>query len=186
MLEILSEPWPWYIGGPLVGLMVPLLLLAGNKRFGISSTLKQACSAIIPTRVSFFKEYDWRKDSWNLVFAGGILLGAFLATEWLGAGRTLDLSSDTIAELGALGITDFSGLVPKQVFNWGNLLTGNGLVFMVLGGFLVGFGARYGGGCTSGHAIMGLSMLQVASLVAVVGFFAGGLFVTHFLLPYLF
>ncbi|HAA15457.1 MAG TPA: hypothetical protein DCE41_28650 [Cytophagales bacterium] len=186
MLDILREPWPWYIGGPLVGLMVPLLLLAGNKRFGISSTLRQACSAIIPTKAAFFKDYDWKADSWNLMFVAGIVLGALLSTQLLGGGNTPDLSSETIIELSALGITDFSGLVPKEVFNWSNLLTGQGFVFMVLGGFLVGFGARYGGGCTSGHAIMGLSMLQFASLMAVIGFFVGGLFITHFLMPYLF
>jgi uncharacterized membrane protein YedE/YeeE len=57
---------------------------------------------------------------------------------------------------------------------------------MVIGGFLVGFGTRYAGGCTSGHAISGLSNLQFASLIATIGFFAGGLIATHLLYPLLF
>lgn len=54
---------------------------------------------------------------------------------------------------------------------------------MVIGGFLVGFGTAYAGGCTSGHAIAGLADRQAASLLAVCGFFAGGLTCTYLVLP---
>lgn len=185
MFDWIMQPMPWYIGGPLIGLMVPILLLSGNKSFGISSTMRQMCSIALPTKAEFFRNYDLKGSRWNLVFALGVIIGGFIATQFMGAADQVAISDETVADLSALGITDFSGLVPKEIFSWANLLTTRGLIFMVLGGFMVGFGARYAGGCTSGHAIMGLSYLQVASLVAVIGFFAGGLLLTWFGLPYL-
>ena len=168
-------------GGPLIGLTVPLLLLLGNKKFGVSANLRHAC-AVIPSRVAFF-DYDWRKETWNLVFALGILLGGLLGGVLLANPAPLQLSAETVQALGALGLEPQEGLAPLTLFSWPGLLTLRGFLLMVVGGFLVGFGARYAGGCTSGHAIMGLSELQLPSLVAVLGFFAGGLFATHVLLP---
>ncbi len=186
MIEFLSQPWPWYVAGPLIGLMVPLLLLAGGKLFGISSSLRHLCAASLPGHVDFFR-YDWKKTGlWNLTFALGIVLGGILAATLLAApDPEIALSAATRADLGALGITDFTGLVPRELISWEALLTGPGLLMIVGGGFLVGFGSRYAGGCTSGHAITGLADLQPASLVTVVGFFIGGLFITHVVLPWI-
>ena len=183
ILALLREPWPWYVGGPLIGFTVPLLLLLGNKKLGVSANLRHAC-AVIPNKIDFFN-YDWRKESWNLVFALGLLLGGFLGGVLLASPEPLQLSPSTARDLTALGVQPDGALVPEALFGWSSLLTIRGLLLMVGGGFLVGFGARYAGGCTSGHAIMGLSELQLPSLVAVVGFFVGGLLATHVLLPFI-
>ncbi len=185
MTEWLSKPWPWYIAGPLIGLVVPALLLLGNKQFGLSANLRHACAIAAPGRVEFFR-YDWRRvGGWNLAFIAGVLLGGFIAAHWLASNAPIVLSQATKAHLSALGVRDFSGLVPRDLFNWAGLLTFSGLVMLVGGGLLVGFGTAYAGGCTSGHAISGLANLQLPSLIAVLGFFAGGLIATWLILPVL-
>ena len=184
MFELIKQPWPWYIAGPLIGLMVPLLLIAGNKAFGISSTLRQICAACFPADISFFK-YDWKANSWNLFFAGGILLGAFTAVYFLDGGEAVAVSSETRKTLAEQGIKDFNGLLPLDIFSLEQLFSFRGLIFMVIGGFLVGFGTRYAGGCTSGHSITGIASLQPASLIATCCFMIGGFLVSWFLLPYL-
>lgn len=182
MIEFLSQPWPWYISGPLIGLTVPLLLLLGNKSFGISSSLRHVCAACIPANIPFFK-YNWRKEIWNLFFVGGIFIGGILVANFFANPNDVVVHADLTAELAHYGITDFSGMVPVDVFSWDQLYTLRGIIMMVLGGFLVGFGTRYAGGCTSGHAIMGLSSLQWPSLVATFCFMAGGFLMANFILP---
>ena len=183
-MNILTHPWPWYIAGPLIGLMVPLLLLIGNKAFGISSTLRHICAACIPTKAKFF-DYNWQSEKWNLIFALGMVIGGFIAGYFLRNPNPIELSESAIADMNKLGIKNYSGLIPADVFNFSALLTLRGFILMVVGGFLVGFGTRYAGGCTSGHAIMGLSNLQFPSLIATCCFFAGGLLMTWFILPYI-
>ena len=189
-MEQMVEPWPWYVAGPLIGLVVPALLLFGGKVFGISANLRHACAAIpAPERLKpAFLRYDWRAAGlWNLVFVLGVAVGGWLALQVFGdPGAALALAPDTVEALGALGLRDVTGFVPAEVISWQALATPAGWVLVGGGGFLVGFGARWAGGCTSGHAISGLADLQLPSLVAVVGFFIGGLFVTHVLLPLLF
>ncbi|MGB7760245.1 MAG: YeeE/YedE thiosulfate transporter family protein [Bryobacteraceae bacterium] len=182
MTGFVTAPWPWYVAGPAIGLFVPALLILGNRVFGVSSSLRHLCSAIAPGRLEYFR-CDWRRTGlWNLVFVAGILLGGFLAARW-GAPQNIAISEQTRLALTRLGIHDFSGLAPRELFTWSALLTVKGFISVILGGFLVGFGTAYAGGCTSGHAISGLADLQLPSLIAVVGFFAGGLIATHFLLP---
>lgn len=186
LLELLRSPWPWYVAGPLIGLVVPLLLLLGGKKFGVSSNLRHTCAACMPGRVKFF-DYDWKREgSWNMVFIAGTMVGGFLGGWLLHNPEPIDLSARTVAELQALGVHDFSGFMPGDLFSWESLGTPTGLIVMVFGGFLVGFGARYAGGCTSGHAISGLADLQLASLMATIGFFIGGLFVTYLIFPLIF
>ncbi len=183
-IEWIRQPWPWYVAGPLIGLTVPALLLLGNKSFGISSSLRHICAACVPAGILFFT-YNWRKETWNLLFVLGILIGGFIATTLLNNPADITVAASTQAELQSLGINSFSGLMPEEIFTWSNLFTPVGLVFFVIGGFLVGFGTRYAGGCTSGHAIMGLSNLQWPSLVATISFMLGGFTMTHLLLPYI-
>ncbi len=183
MLDFLSQPWPWYVAGPLIGLVVPALLFLGGKQFGVSANLRHLCAATIPGPVEFFK-YDWKKSGlWNLTFVLGVAVGGFIAHTLLFNPDPIAISEATKADLTGLGLTDLNGLVPKEIFSWSGLLTLPGFVLIVGGGFLVGFGSRYAGGCTSGHAISGLADLQLPSLIAVVGFFIGGIFATFVLLP---
>lgn len=185
MLEIIKQPWHWAIAGVLIGLTVPVLLLIGNKSFGISSSLRHICAACMPAGIKFFK-YDWKKEIWNLFFVAGILLGGIFATQFLSNPNEIVINENTINDLKALGVSNFSSLMPTDIFSFENLFTLKGLIFFVFGGFLVGFGTRYAGGCTSGHAIMGLSNLQIPSLIATISFMAGGFLMTHFGLPIIF
>lgn len=183
--DFLTQPMPWYIAGPLIGLMLPLLLLVTNKTFGISSSFRHACASLIPSakKIPYFN-YDWKeRGSWNLKFAAGVIIGGLGATFFIPEGYEVAISESTQATLLNMGIQDFSGLMPSELFNWSGLLSIPGFVLMILGGFLVGFGARYADGCTSGHAITGLATLQKASLIAVVGFFIGGIITAYLLLP---
>ena len=148
MLETLKQPWPWYVAGALIGLTVPYLLLVGNKSFGISSSLRHLCAACFPGNVKFFK-YDWRKEAWNLFFVGGIAAGALISATLLADPNPVELAEPTRAYLAGKGITDTTRLLPAELFTWSNLFTLKGLVFFVLGVFLVGFGTRYAGGFTS-------------------------------------
>jgi uncharacterized protein len=184
MLSLLKQPWPWYISGPLIGLMVPALLILGNKSFGISATLRHICAACVPANIPFFT-YHWQKETWNLVFVLGILLGAIVAAQLFVNPAPVHLHPQLAKELASYGITDYNSLTPTQLFNWPMLLTAKGFVLMVAGGFLVGFGTRYAGGCTSGHAIMGLSNLQWPSLVATCCFMAGGFIMANLILPFI-
>ena len=185
MLDWLVDPWPWYVAGPLVGLTVPALLLLGNKSFGISSSMRHICAACIPAKIPFF-QYDWKKETWNLVFVSGIVLGAFIAVTFLTDPNPIVIAPSLRADLVALGITEEpSGLMPSSVFSWAELFTLRGFLVTVFGGFLVGFGTRYASGCTSGHSIMGLATLQWPSLVATICFMVGGIVMTNFILPYI-
>jgi uncharacterized membrane protein YedE/YeeE len=153
--------------------------------FGVSSNLRHLCAALLPGKLAYF-DYNWRKVGvWNLVFAGGMLIGGFVAAH-AGDTRPVAISPATRLTLSQMGINDLSGIAPRELFGWHALLTVRGLVLVVGGGFLVGFGTAYAGGCTSGHAISGLANLQFPSLIAVLGFFAGGLAATHLVLPPLF
>lgn len=181
MIDFLSRPWPWYVAGPLIGLMVPLLLKLGNKPFGISSTLRHMCAACFPGKIPFF-QYDWKQETWNVVLAGGMLFGGVLGGLVFRNPNPVRLSAAADAQMTAFGLTN-GGLHPVEVFNFAALLTPRGFLLVVVGGFLVGFGTRYAGGCTSGHSIMGMSNLQWPSLVATVSFFAGGLLMTWVILP---
>lgn len=181
-MQYLTSPWPWYISGPLIGLTVPLLLLLGNKTFGVSSSFRHVCAACIPAGIPFFK-YDWKKESWNLLFSAGILLGALIVLFFLQNPNPVVIAPALSNELAGYGINDRTGLVPADLINWSSLLTIKGLIMIVGGGFLIGFGTRYAGGCTSGHSIMGMSNLQWPSLVATICFLAGGFAVANLVLP---
>ena len=185
MLELIKQPWHWAIAGIFIGLTVPTLLLINNQKFGISSSLRLICAMCVPADLPFFN-YEWKKETWNLFFVVGILLGGFVATQFLSSPNEIVVAQGTKANLAQYGITDYSLLMPSQIFNVGNILTLKGFFFFVLGGFGVGFGTRYAGGCTSGHSIMGLANLQVPSLIATVSFMVGGFFSANILLPLIF
>lgn len=180
-MDLLTRPWPWYVAGPVIGLVVPLVYLYAGRKWGVSSTFRDLCAATFPRNLDYFS-YAWRsRGAWRLTMAIGLVLGGLVAG--LTSSADVAISTATRADLAALGISDFSGLVPAEIFSWSGLGSVAGVVLIVVGGFLVGFGTRYANGCTSGHAISGLAALRVTSFVAVLGFFAGGLIATHILLP---
>lgn len=190
MIDVLKQPWPWYVGGPMIGLFVPLLLLLTGRAFGVSSSLRHIVAACLPegllkrpAAVPDYFRYDWKSiGAWNLLFIAGVVLGGFIAGVLL-AGPDVQIAAATRADLTKLGFRDFSGLAPPELFSLAGLFTPRGIILLVFGGFLVGFGARYADGCTSGHGVFGMANLQLSSLVALVGFFIGGLIMTHLLLP---
>lgn len=184
LIDLIKQPWPWYVAGPLVGLTVPMLLLLGNKTFGISSSLRHVCAACMPAKIPFFS-YNWKKEIWNLFFVGGVLLGGVVVALFLNNPEPVKVHPNLVAEMEQYGITNYQSLVPVDIFSWPQLFTVRGLVMMIGGGFLVGFGTRYAGGCTSGHAIMGLSNLQWPSLVATISFMAGGFIMANLILPFI-
>lgn len=182
MSAAVMQVWPWYIAGPLIGLLVPLLLILGNRQFGVSGGLRTLCAAALPSRADYFRFDWWRAGAWNLAFIAGIVAGGWLAAQFLGSNAPA-VSLATRDAIAALGVHDASRLAPAEIFSWSALLTMRGAFCMIVGGFLVGFGTAYAGGCTSGHGITGLATLQLPSLIAVIGFFAGGLLATFVFLP---
>jgi hypothetical protein len=185
MISLLSKPWPWYVSGPAIAGIMALLLFFG-KSFGFSRNLTNICSMFgLGRQISYFN-FNWKKQLWNIWFLVGSVIGGYIAVHYLQSPEHMKLSSATISDLQKLNIPFDGHLEPGTIFNWNYLHTWRGLFIFLGGGFLIGFGTRYAGGCTSGHAISGLSNLQLPSLVAVIGFFIGGLFTTHVLFPYIF
>ena len=185
-MEYILQPWPWYISGPCIAIIMFLLLYFG-KTFGMSSNLRTLCAiGGAGKRVAFFK-FDWKSQKWNLIVVLGAITGGFIAHYFLSHPINIDLSQNTVEDLKTLGFDNAGqSLLPPELFSWDAAFSLKGLLILVIGGFLVGFGTRYAGGCTSGHAITGLSSLQLPSLIAVIGFFIGGLIMIHLIYPILF
>ncbi|NRF37182.1 YeeE/YedE family protein [Pedobacter foliorum] len=185
MLEILKQPWPWYASGIAIAFVMILLLIFG-KSFGFSSNLRTLCTIAGAGKRNSFFDFDWKTQKWNLLFLFGSIIGGVIAATLLKSEAPVELSQATINDLAKLNITFDGQLNPSQIFGYEFISSPKGIIILLFGGILVGFGSRYAGGCTSGHAISGLSNLQLPSLIAVIGFFAGGLMMTHFLLPLIF
>ena len=186
MMHFISQPWPWYVAGPLIAfVMVALLLFGGN--FGMSSNLRTMCSAMGGENLSDYFKIDIKGQRWNLVFVLGSILGGFIAYRFLTPETSIALSQSSIDSLKNLGFANpGSSYLPDEIFGIERMTSPFGLGILLFGGILVGFGTRYAGGCTSGHAISGLSNLQIPSLIAVVGFFIGGLIMVHLIMPFIF
>ncbi len=185
-MDWISQPWPWYVSGAAIALVMLLLLLVG-KNFGMSSNLRTFCTICGAGKSADFFQFDWKSQRWNLLVVLGAIIGGFIAANYLTADPAVAINPDTVAELKSLGFESAGAeYLPDRFYSdavWSDLPT---LALLALGGLLVGFGARYAGGCTSGHAISGLSNLQWPSLLAVVGFFAGGMVMIYFLFPLIF
>jgi uncharacterized membrane protein YedE/YeeE len=182
-MELLSQTWHWSISGILIGLVMLFLIYFG-KTFGMSSNLRSLCAMTgIGKKISFF-DWDWKSQRWNLVVVAGAMIGGFVAVQFLHDPSNVTINPKTIEQLSLMGIDEPNGkLLPSTIFED---LSPKMIFILIVGGILIGFGSRYAGGCTSGHAISGLSNLQVPSLKAVIGFFIGGLLMAHFLLPLIF
>lgn len=185
MLEFIMQPWPWWFSGIIISAVMFLMLFFG-KSFGFSSNLRTICTIVGAGKLVKFFDYDWKSQSWNLVFLLGAIIGGFIAKQYLNDGSTMVLADSTTKDLAKLGFSKAENIQPSELFSWEAVFTVKGFLMLALGGFFVGFGSRYAGGCTSGHAISGISNLQIPSFIAVVGFFIGGLIMTHLIFPLIF
>jgi len=185
-MHYILDPWPWYITGPLIALIMFSLIYFG-KSFGMSSNLSTFCAIGGAGKKIPFFDFNWRDKIWSLTIVLGAIIGGFIGHFYLSNSATIDLNPDTVTNLQALGFNQAGKtILPPEIYAWESVLTLKGMSILIIGGFLVGFGARYAGGCTSGHAITGLSSLQMPSLIAVVGFFIGGLAMIHIIFPLIF
>ncbi|MQP52440.1 MULTISPECIES: YeeE/YedE family protein [unclassified Flavobacterium] len=185
-MELILGTWHWAISGFLISIVMLVLIYFG-KSFGMSSNLRTMCTMAGAGKFSDFFKFDWREQKWSLAVVLGAFVGGFIAFHFLSDGTGVNLNPETVHNLSLLHIDAPNGkLMPDAIFSIETLQTPKGFAILLIGGLLIGFGTRYAGGCTSGHAISGLSNLQLPSLVAVVGFFIGGLLMAHFILPYIF
>lgn len=185
-MNIILQPWAWYVSGPLISLILFLFFYFG-KSFGVSTNLETMCAMVGAGKISDYFKKDWKERDWSLVFLVGLIIGGFIASNYLLATNNIDLNPKTIQELADLGfINAGNSFVPNEIFSIENMLTLRGFSILLTAGILIGFGTRYAGGCTSGHAITGLSSLQLPSLIAVIGFFIGGLIMTWIIFPLIF
>lgn len=182
-MELIYHTWSWYISGFIIGLVMLVLIYFG-KSFGMSSNLRTLCTmAGAGKKVSFFS-FDWKSQRWNLAVVAGAMLGGFVATHYLSDASNVSINPKTIEQLQTMNIDAPQGkLMPDALFSNQVFESPKSILILIVGGVLIGFGSRYAGGCTSGHAISGLSNLQFPSLIAVIGFFIGGLIMAHFILP---
>ena len=185
-MEIVFGTWHWAVSGFLIG-MVMLLLIYFVKSFGLSCNLRTVCAMAGAGKFSDFFKCGWREQKWSLAVILGAFVGGFIAFYFLSNGTGVNINPDTVSQLQTLGIEAPNGkLMPDAIFSVETLQTPKGFAILLIGGLLIGFGTRYAGGCTSGHAISGLSNFQLPSLVAVIGFFIGGLLMAHYILPIIF
>lgn len=200
--EFISQPWPWWMGGVVIGLTL-YLLFKFDKEFGLSANLRIMCAADGAGHYSDFFDFDWGKQGWNLMVALGAMFGGYVAANYFGGDGLAHVSEATIHTLNQISGENSLTLenvhvvpgkdlvlgvgIPEfwDLYSWKSLFSLRGLIIIIGGGFMVGFGARYAGGCTSGHAISGIANFQLPSLIAVIGFFIGGLIMTWLLLPYI-
>jgi uncharacterized membrane protein YedE/YeeE len=185
MKELITQTWSWWFSGAMIAAIMFFLLFFG-KSFGFSSNLRTICAATgIGKKVKFF-DFNWKAQTWNLVFLIGAIIGGFIAKQFLSTDAAVPIAAETIRDLGQLGFAAPTSLQPKELFSIEAIFTLKGLMVLIFGGLMVGFGSRYAGGCTSGHAISGLSNLQLPSFFAVIGFFIGGLVMTFLIFPFIF
>lgn len=185
-MDFINQTWSWYFSGFMIGIIMIVLIFFG-KTFGMSSNLRSLCSIAGADKYADFFKFDWKSQNWNLVVLAGAMIGGFVAVHFLSASNNVNLNPQTIVQLSNLGFETPNGkLAPDSLFGNTAFQSPKMILILILGGFLIGFGSRYAGGCTSGHTIQGLSNLQIPSLKAVVGFFVGGLIMAHFVFPLIF
>ena len=185
-MDFITQPWAWYVAGPMIA-MILLLMNYFGRGFGVSTNLETFCTIGGAGKASGYFKKDWKAQTWSLFFVAGIIVGGYISARYLMTTEAIALNPETVFELAALGFENAGqSYVPLEIFSTENIFSLKGFAILIGAGFLVGFGSRYAGGCTSGHAITGLSSLQLPSLLAVIGFFAGGLIMTWFLIPIIF
>jgi uncharacterized membrane protein YedE/YeeE len=178
--------WPWYVAGPMITLVMVLLLML-EKEFGISNNLRTMCTITGADKAADFFKFDWKAQKWNLLIALGAAMGGYIASHFLSPNNVVIIEESVVANLQDLGFESVNNAyIPTELYSIEALTDIKSVAVIFIGGLLVGFGSRYAGGCTSGHAISGLSNLQLPSLITVIGFFTGGLITIHILFPLIF
>jgi hypothetical protein len=185
MRELITQTWAWWFSGAMIASIMFFLLYFGQS-FGFSSNLRTICAAAGLGKKTKFFDFNWKAQTWNIVFLIGSIIGGYLASQFLSSGQPVEISAATINDLSKMGIAAPESLQPKELFGLEAVFSLKGFLILAFGGLMVGFGSRYAGGCTSGHAISGLSNLQLPSLIAVIGFFIGGLAMTYLIMPLIF
>nr|WP_298990109.1 YeeE/YedE thiosulfate transporter family protein [uncultured Polaribacter sp.] len=185
-MDFILEPWAWYVGGPLIALTLFLYFYFGQN-FGASTNFETLCTMVGAGKVSDYFKKDWKERDFAMLFVIGLIIGGFISSNFLIPNQTIDLNPKTIQELTDLGFTNVSNqYFPDEIFSNEAIFSLKGFLILILSGVCIGFGTRYAGGCTSGHAITGLSSFQLPSLLAVIGFFIGGIIAVWFIIPILF
>jgi hypothetical protein len=162
MMEWLKmTQWSPYAVGIGIGILSWLSFLLSDKPIGCSTAFSRTSGMVERlfrgSRVAekpYYKKFtptiDWE---WMLVI--GILVGAFISAQLSGEFRATWIPQMWASSFG-------SGIGMR----W---------IVALIGGVLIGLGARWAGGCTSGHGISGTLQLAVSSWLAVMGFFVGGI-----------
>lgn len=185
-MDFIFQPWAWYIGGPLIAISLLLYFYFG-KNFGASTNFETLCTMAGAGKISDYFKTDWKERSFALLFVIGLIIGGYISSIYLIPEQTIDLNPKTVQELSNLGFSNIGNqYFPDEIFSDEVVFSLKGFLILLVSGVLIGFGTRYAGGCTSGHAITGLSSLQLPSLLAVIGFFIGGIIAAWFLIPVLF
>jgi uncharacterized protein len=185
-MEVLFQTWPWYVSGFLIAAIMLTLNYFG-KVFGMSSNLRTLCTIAGADKCADFFKFDWKTQGWNLVVLLGAMIGGYVAVHFMSDPSNVSLNPQTVEQLAGMGIDAPAGkLLPTTLFGNDVFTSPKIIAILLIGGVLIGFGSRYAGGCTSGHAIAGMSNLQKQSLKAVIGFFVGGLVMSYFILPLIF
>ncbi len=155
---IAPAAWPWWVAGPAIGLVVTLLAWVTGKALGVSTGYGTLCA--VGSRLALFRAREF-SETWRLWFIAGLPLGGLVAS---------------------LASGDFS---PGLTFGTLDVLTRDSLAakagLLLGGGTLVGAGARWAGGCPSGHSIVGIAQGAASSLIATMGFMVGGVVVFNLL-----
>ena len=185
MRELITQTWAWWFSGAMIASIMFFLLYFGQS-FGFSSNLRTICAAAGLGKKTKFFDFNWKAQTWNIVFLIGSIIGGYIASQFLSSGQPVEISAATINDLSKMGIATPESLQPNELFSLEAVFSLKGFLILAFGGLMVGFGSRYAGGCTSGHAISGLSNLQWPSLIAVIGFFIGGLAMTYLIMPLIF
>jgi len=185
-MDLINQTWTWYFSGFMIGIIMLLLIYFG-KTFGMSSNLRTLCTIGGAGKFTDFFNFDWKAQRWNLAVVLGAMLGGFVAVHYMSDSSNVAINPKTIEQLATLGFDAPEGkLAPNVMFGNEAFQSPKMIAILLIGGILIGFGSRYAGGCTSGHAIQGMSNLQLPSLKAVIGFFVGGLIMVHLLYPLIF
>lgn len=185
-MEVLFQTWPWYVSGFLIAAIMLTLNYFG-KVFGMSSNLRTLCTIAGADKCADFFKFDWKTQGWNLLVLLGAMIGGYVAVHFMSDPSNVSLNPQTVEQLAKMGIDAPQGkLLPTALFGNDVFTSPKIIAILLIGGVLIGFGSRYAGGCTSGHAIAGMSNLQKQSLKAVIGFFVGGLVMSYFILPLIF